>query len=176
MDCVRMSSQLNLGVTNTLERWHRRSLIMGDELHYIRVVVLEQGLALQGLQPAAAESEERQKSYHAELLEIMVVMLKTSRENEAQHKSGGEQRLPTADTAATDAVSTSLNYSDHGTGRRKEERGGASGADPTRGQRVDREQVWGVGPSGETLYYYRGGSSQSAIFGPTQDCNSCLER
>ena len=113
---------------------------MGDELDDFRAVVSEQGLALQGLQRAAADADERQKSYHAELLEMMATLLKTSRESEAQLKSGGQQRLPTADTGGRDAVSLSLDRSDEGTGYRKEERGGAAEADPTEGQRGRRGQ------------------------------------
>ena len=60
---------------NTLERWYRRSLIMGDELDDLRAVVSEQGLALQSLQQAAADAEERQKSSHAELLEMMATRI-----------------------------------------------------------------------------------------------------
>ena len=119
---------------------------MGDELEDLRAVESKQGLALQGLQQAAAEAEERQKSFHAELLE-MIALLKTNREKEAQPKSGGEQRLPTADIAGRDAVSPSLDRSDDGTGSRMEKRGGAAGADPTGGQLGSREQVWGFGPS-----------------------------
>ena len=89
------------------------------------------------------------KSSHAELLEMMATLLETTRKSEAQQKSGREQRLPTADTAGRDAVSASLNRSGDGTGSRKEERGGAAGADPTRGQLGGREQDWGVGPSGK---------------------------
>ena len=66
-----------------------------------------------------------------------------------RQKFGREQRLPTADTAERDAVSPWLDRSDVGTGSKKEERGGAAGADPTRGQLGGREQDWGVGPSGE---------------------------
>jgi hypothetical protein len=122
---------------------------MGDDLDDLRAVVSEQGLALAGLQQAAADAEERQKSSHAELLEMMAVLLKTSRESGPQEESGGEQRLPTADTAGRDAVSPSLDRSDDGTGSRKEERGGAAEAGLTGGQLGGREQVWGVGPSGE---------------------------
>ena len=84
------------------------------------------------------------------MLEMMAALIKTNQEIEAQQKSGGEQRLPTADTiVGRDAVSPSLDRSDDGTVNRKEERRGAAGADPTRGQLGGREQVWGVGPSGE---------------------------
>ena len=55
---------------------------MGDELDDLRAVVSEQGLALKGLQ-AAEDAEERQKSSHAELLEMMATLLKTSRGTEA---------------------------------------------------------------------------------------------
>ena len=71
---------------------------------------------------------------------MMATLLKTNRENEAQQKSDGEQRLPTADTAGRNAVSPSFDRSYDGTGSRKEERGGAAGADPTRGQLGGREQ------------------------------------
>ena len=122
---------------------------MGDELDDLRAVVSEQGLALKGLQ-AAEDAEERQKSSHAELLEMMAILLKTSRETEAQQKSGREQRLPTADTAGRDAVSPSLERSDDGTGSRKEERGGgAAEADSTGGQLGGRGRDWGFGPTGE---------------------------
>ena len=79
----------------------------------------------------------------------MATLLETTRKSEVQQKSGGEQRLPTADTSGRDAVSPSLDRSDDGTGSRKEERGGAAGADPSRGQLGGRKQDWGVGPSGE---------------------------
>ena len=46
-------------------------------------------------------------------------------------------------------MSPSLDRSDDGTGNRKEERGGAAGADPTRDQLGGREQDRVVGPSGE---------------------------
>ena len=49
-----MSRLLCLGLTNTLDRWYRRSL-MGDELGDLRAVVSEQGLALQGLKEAVAD-------------------------------------------------------------------------------------------------------------------------
>ena len=56
---------------------------MGDELGDLRVVVSEQGLALQGLQQAAADAEERQKSSnHAELREVVATLLETSQEGE----------------------------------------------------------------------------------------------
>jgi len=122
---------------------------MGDELDDLRAVVSEQGLALQVLQQAAADAEERQKSSHTELLEMMATLLRTSRETEAQRKSGREQGLPTVDTAGRDAVSPSLDHSDDGTGSRKEERGGTAGAGGTESQLGGREQDWGVGPSGE---------------------------
>ena len=51
---------------------------MGDELEDLRDVVSEQGLALQGVQQAAADAEQRQKPSHAELLEMMATLLKTS--------------------------------------------------------------------------------------------------
>ena len=122
---------------------------MGDELEDLRAAVSEQGLALKGLQQAVADAEERQKSSHAELLEMMATMFETTRKSEAQQKSGREHRLPTADAAWRDAVSPSLDRSDDVTGSRKEGRGGAAGADPTGGQLGGREQDWGVGPSGE---------------------------
>ena len=122
---------------------------MGNEREDLWAVVSEKGLALKDLQQAAADREEHQKSSHAELLEMMATLLETTRKSEAQQKSGREQRLPTADTAERDAVSPWLDRSDVGTGSKKEERGGAAGADPTRGQLGGREQDWGVGPSGE---------------------------
>ena len=106
---------------------------MGDEREDLRAVVSKQGLALKGLQQAAADAEENKKSSLAEPLEIMATLLQTTRKSEAQQKSGGEQRLPTADIAGRDAVSPSLDRSDDGTASRKEERGGAAGADHTRG-------------------------------------------
>ena len=50
----------------------------------------------------------RQKSSHAELRKMMTTLLKTRAESEAQLKSGGQQRLSTADTAGSDAMSPSL--------------------------------------------------------------------
>ena len=80
---------------------------------------------------------------------MMATVLKTSRESKAQQTSGREQKIPPADTAGRDAVSPSLDCSDDGTGSRKEERGGAAGVDPTRGQHRGIGQDWGIGPSGE---------------------------
>ena len=68
-----------MGLTNTLERGYRRNLIMGDEMDELRAVVSEQGLSIQGLQQAAAEAEERQKSTDAELVRMMATLLKTNR-------------------------------------------------------------------------------------------------
>ena len=61
---------------------------MGDELDDLRAVVSEPGFALRSLQQAAADAEERQKSSYAELLEMIATVLRTSREGEAQYKSG----------------------------------------------------------------------------------------
>ena len=44
---------------------------MGDEVEDLRAMVLEQGLALEGLQRAAVDAEERRESNRAELLEMM---------------------------------------------------------------------------------------------------------
>ena len=79
IDYVLVSLQLCSGLTNTLEHRYRRSLISGDELEDLRAVVSEQGLALKGLQQAAAEAEERQKSTDAELVRMMATLLKTNR-------------------------------------------------------------------------------------------------
>ena len=54
---------------------------MGDELDDLMAVVSEQGLALKGLQQAAADAEERQKSSHAELLGMMATLLETTQKN-----------------------------------------------------------------------------------------------
>ena len=54
-------------------------------------------------------------------------------------------------------MSPSLDRSDDGTVSRKEERGGAAGADLTGGQLGGREQDWGVGPSGELSITAAGG-------------------
>ena len=70
---------------------------------------------------------------------MMATLLKTSREGEAQLKSGGQQRLPTADTAGRDAVSPSLDRSDDGTGSRKEER--IPGMMPWRRRRLGVQQL-----------------------------------
>ena len=75
---------------------------MGDELGDLRAVVSEQGLAFRYLQQAAADAEERHRSFHAELLEMMASLLK-DREGEAQQKSGKEQKLSAVDTAGRDA-------------------------------------------------------------------------
>ena len=74
----------------------------------------------------------------------MATLLAMTRKGEAQQKSGREKRIPTADTAGRDAVSPSLDLSDDGTGSRKEERGGAAGADLTGSQLGGREQHWGA--------------------------------
>ena len=145
-----------LGADEHSRALFRRSLIMGDGLDYLRAVESEQGLSLQGLRQEAADAEERHMSSHAELLEMMTTLLKTSRESEAQQKFGGAQRLPTADTTGRDAVSPSLDLSDDGTGSRKEERGGAAGADLTGGQLGGREQDWRVGPQVSSLPLLRG--------------------
>ena len=70
---------------------------------------------------------------------MMATLLKTSREGEAQLKSGGQQRLPTADTAGRDAVSPSLDRSDDGIGSRKEER--IPGMMPWRRRRLGVQQL-----------------------------------
>ena len=44
---------------------------MDDEVDDLRTKVLEQGLALGGLQRAAADAEVRQTSNHAQFLEMM---------------------------------------------------------------------------------------------------------
>ena len=54
---------------------------MGDELEDLRAVVSEQVLALKGLQQAAADAEERQKSSDAELLGMMATLLETTQKN-----------------------------------------------------------------------------------------------
>ena len=87
---------------------------------------------------------------------MMATVLKTSRESKAQQTSGREQKIPPADTAGRDAVSPSLDCSDDGTGSRKEERGGAAGADLTGGQLGGREQDWRVGPQVSSLPLLRG--------------------
>ena len=86
----------------------------------------------------------------------MATLLAMTRKGEAQQKSGREKRIPTADTAGRDAVSPSLDLSDDGTGSRKEERGGAAGADLTGGQLGGREQDWRVGPQVSSLPLLRG--------------------
>ena len=96
---------------------------MGDELGDLSAVVSEQGLALRGLEQAAADAEERQKSSHAKLLELMAALLKNNREGGAQQKSGGEQKLSAVDTAGRDA-SPSLDSSDDGTGSQEEKERG----------------------------------------------------
>ena len=122
---------------------------MGDELGDLRAVVSEQGLVLRGLQQAAADVE-LQKSFHAELLEMMASLLKNDREGGAQQKSGGERKLSAVDTAGRDAVSPSLDRSDDGTGS-QEERGDAAEDYPTGGQLGGRGQDWGDTPPGEPL-------------------------
>ena len=89
---------------------------MGDEVGDLRAVVSKQDLALRDLQQAAADAEERQRSSHAELLEMMAALLQNNREGGAQQKSGGEQKLSAVDTAGRDAVLPSLDRSDDGTG------------------------------------------------------------
>ena len=108
-----------MGLTNTLERWYRHSLIISDGLGDLRAEVSEQGLALRYLQQAAADAEERQKSSHSERLESMALLLR-DREGEAQEKSGKERMLSAVDTAGRDAVSPSLDHFDDGTGSREE--------------------------------------------------------
>ena len=134
-------------LTNTLERWYRHSLIMGDELDDLRAVVSEQGLAFRYLQQAAADAEERQKSSHVELLEMMVSLLKNDREGGAQQKSSGQRKLSAVDTAGRDTVSPSLGLSNDGTGS-QEERDVAE-ADPTGGKLGDRGQGCRDAPLGE---------------------------
>ena len=48
---------------------------MSDEVGDLRVQVLKQGLALEGLQRAAADAEERRRSNHVEILEMMVFVV-----------------------------------------------------------------------------------------------------
>ena len=97
------------GVLSTLlgAAEHSRALVptrVGDGLDGLTVVVLEQGLVLRGLRQAAADAEERQKSFYAELFEMTAALLKTNREGGAQQTSGREQKLPVADTAVINAV------------------------------------------------------------------------
>ena len=76
---------------------------MGDE-----VEVLGKGLALEGLQRAAADGEDRQT--HAQLLEVM-----------AQIGSGRRQQLSTVVGAGRDAATPSPDYSEGGDGSREGE-------------------------------------------------------
>ena len=80
---------------------------------------------------------------------MMATTLKRSREREAKLKCGGQQRLPTADTAGRDAVSLSFDRSDDCAGSRKEERDGPAEADPTGGQPDGRGRDWGFDLSGD---------------------------
>ena len=84
---------------------------MGDEVEDLRMLVLEQGLALEGLQRAAADAEERRRSIHAEILEMM-----------AQMGSGRQQQLSTAVGAGRDASTPASEHSDVGNGSREGER------------------------------------------------------
>lgn len=111
---------------------------MGD-VDNLRAQVLEQGRALERLQQAAAQAEERHTSYHTELLETMASRMKNSQESEAQAKSGGEKGLPTNDTAERDAVSPSLERSGGGNGSRDEDSVAAE-AGPSGGQFGGRGQ------------------------------------
>ena len=102
---------------------------MGDEVDDLRAKVLEQGLALEGLQGAAADAEERRKSNHTELLEMV-----------AQIRFGREQRLYTAVGAGRYAATPASEHSDVGDGGREGERV-PEGAGPFGG----REGDWGHG-------------------------------
>jgi len=84
---------------------------MGDEVEDLRGMVLEQGLALEGLQRAAADAEERRKANHAEILEMM-----------AQMGSGRQQQLSTAVGAGRDASTPGSEHSDVGNGSREGKR------------------------------------------------------
>lgn len=84
---------------------------MGDEVDDLWAKAMEQGFALEGLQRAAADAKARQKSSHAELLEIM-----------ARIGSGREKPLCTAVGAGRDAVAPSSKLSDVGDGSRGGER------------------------------------------------------
>ena len=106
---------------------------------------------------------------------MMTALLKNNREGGTQRKSGGEQRLPAADTAGTGAVSPSLDRSDDGTGSHEEERGDAAGADPTGGQLGCKGQDWGDGPLGEPSITVRDILRSRPFFGATQDGCSYLQ-
>ena len=53
---------------------------MRYDLGALQAKLLEQGLVLEGIRLVAAGAEERQKSFHADLLTMTAVLLNTKRE------------------------------------------------------------------------------------------------
>ena len=116
---------------------------MGAELEDLRTMVLEQGLALEGLQRAAADAEERRLSNYAEFLEMM-----------AQMGFGRQQQLSTAVGAGRHASMPVSEHSDVGNGSREGERV-PEGA----GHFGGRKEAWGNNPTGEQPSNVSGGLS-----------------
>ena len=114
---------------------------MSEEVDALRAEVSQQGLVLEGLQRAAADAEERQKSDHAELPEMM-----------AQMESGKQEAPFAAVVAGRDAATTPASGPpDVGAGSRG---GGQVPAEAglgwdRLGGRGGRGPDWGYSPRGE---------------------------
>lgn len=104
---------------------------------YIQARVLEQALALEELEQASADAEERRKTSHKELFGMMAVLLKVSRDR-------GEQR-----GVRWVAVATHRRCS-------RESKRIVTEAEPCRGQLGRRGQDGRLDPIGEESFFTQG--------------------
>lgn len=79
IDCTSVLTTLPGVNEHSRVRWCQRSL-MGYDVDALRAKLSDHGLVPQRIRRAAADAEERQNSFHAELLGVMAVLLNTSRE------------------------------------------------------------------------------------------------
>ena len=110
---------------------------------------MEQDLALEGLQRAAADAEERRRSNRAEILEMM-----------AQVGFGRQQQLSTAVGAGRYVSTSASEHSDVGNGSRESERV-PEGA----GHLGGRREGWGNNPTGEQPSNVSGGLRGQVFLG-----------
>ena len=105
---------------------------------------MEQGLALETLNRACAGAKERRKTSHEKLHGMMVALLKTSREREAQRESRRQQSQPIAGATRRDAAPHHRIFSD-GYGGSKDDELAHAEAEPGRDLLGRRRQDRGVG-------------------------------
>ena len=135
-----------------------------DEVGELRAQVQEQGLALEGLTRANADAEERRSTSHDELVLMMSALMKTTRERESQMGSGGEEQLPTDDTAGRAGVSPLSERSGGGSGSRQGGRVPAE-AEPRGDQLGRRGDERGASPTGEISSTAADGFASRQFFG-----------